>query len=371
MKKVVFYSKMFQQGFSGGRYCAMFLAEAFACLGYEVVILCQERPGFEAEFESFPDHSRVSFRVDKEFNLDYEINEYEFIVLIPDSSQDDYYDKCFKHAEETNTPLIFMNFESGNWFNEVSPFKKDIAIWNMWKKASKRRGVILSISEEGMKWSKPFYDEAHTESLFDFWYPAINSFVADKFLSSKKENHITTITRFDNKHKGADDFCSLICDELKGANINLISSRTISDSDFPDGMLSKATDLNITFSYREGLTDSEKFKIISESRVFVFPTYFEGFGYPPLECLYVNTPVVTYDLPVLKETMKSSIDHGVFMVPVGNREQLKKKVIEIYRSDVQINTHQQVLKNTKFELRVDDLGTRIARWQEHFKINKT
>jgi glycosyltransferase involved in cell wall biosynthesis len=358
---------MFQHGFSGGRYCALFLAEALSALGYSIDIVCQELPGIESEFLEYETHGRVKFLISPDFKISYNKNEYDFIVLIPDQSNIPYYESCFEHAEKTHTPLILLNFESENWFNAVSPFKRDPAIWSMWKEASRRRGVILSISREGMSWAKSFYTMAHEDSLFEFWYPPINSFYADKYIDSAKKNEITTITRFTDKHKGADDFCALVCEELSGISINLISSRNLCDSDLPEQMLKKAKEYNISFNYYQKLSDDQKFKIISESKVFVFPTYFEGFGYPPLESLYVNTPVVTYDLPVLRETMGNCLHEGFYPVSVGNKEELKKQVVSIVKaSDDSINSHHRVYKNTNFKERVNDLREKLNHWINHF-----
>ena len=145
--------------------------------------------------------------------------------------------------------------------------------------------------------------------------------------------------------------------------INLISSRDISDADLPPGVLDRANKYDIKFTYLQGLSDKEKFEIISKTKVFVFPTYFEGLGYPPLECLYVNTPVVTYELPVLFETMGELLGKGIYMVPVGEQKQLRDKVVEVYNKNETIQSHKLISKNTKFEMRVDDLRLKLERWK--------
>jgi glycosyltransferase involved in cell wall biosynthesis len=48
----------------------------------------------------------------------------------------------------------------------------------------------------------------------------------------------------------------------------------------------------------------------------VFPSYFEGYGYPPVEALYCGTPCVAYALPVLKEVCGEHLT----LVPIGDRE---------------------------------------------------
>jgi hypothetical protein len=53
-------------------------------------------------------------------------------------------------------------------------------------------------------------------------------------------------------------------------------------------------------TYRN-ISDDEKFRIIRESDILLFPTEFEGFGIPPAEALYVGTAAFVYDIPVLRE----------------------------------------------------------------------
>ena len=362
MKKVILYSKMFQKGFSGGRYHAMFLMESFASLGFEVTILCQEMPGFISEFENLPDHETVKFVLDPDFILENPEEKFDLIVLCPDRSNEIYYERCIDHARATKTPLILINFESGNWFNSLSPQKLDLKFWDSWIRASREPGVVLSSANESMKWAKEFYTDVPDKSIFDVWSPPINSLAADKFIGIDKENSITTITRFGDKHKGAEDFCSLVSEEFKGTNINLISGREITDKDFPDGVLERAKELDISFTYLQKLSDEEKFEIIAKSKVFVFPSYFEGYGYPPLECLYVNTPVVVYDLPVIRETAGHLADKGIFFVPRGDLEQLKVKVAELFHSQKTFETHQEIYNQTNYFERLEDLKRKVSDW---------
>lgn len=42
-------------------------------------------------------------------------------------------------------------------------------------------------------------------------------------------------------------------------------------------------------------------KIMSEAKVLIQPSLYEGFGIPPLESMYLGTPVIMSDIPVFKE----------------------------------------------------------------------
>jgi glycosyltransferase involved in cell wall biosynthesis len=57
----------------------------------------------------------------------------------------------------------------------------------------------------------------------------------------------------------------------------------------------------MSFVSKSGLTDLEKFREFKSSRLMVFLSHFEGFGYPPVEALYCGVPCVARPLPVLRE----------------------------------------------------------------------
>ena len=52
-------------------------------------------------------------------------------------------------------------------------------------------------------------------------------------------------------------------------------------------------------------TNQEVYDIISHSAVLVSPSYYEGFGIPPLEAMYLNTNVIISDIPTYKEIYKN------------------------------------------------------------------
>ena len=41
------------------------------------------------------------------------------------------------------------------------------------------------------------------------------------------------------------------------------------------------------------INDIEKIKLYNLAKVFIYPSYYEGFGFPPLEAFACNTPVIT------------------------------------------------------------------------------
>lgn len=50
--------------------------------------------------------------------------------------------------------------------------------------------------------------------------------------------------------------------------------------------------------------DKTLYDVLSRSAVLVSPSFYEGFGIPPLEAMYLGTPVIISDIPVYKEVYK-------------------------------------------------------------------
>lgn len=59
----------------------------------------------------------------------------------------------------------------------------------------------------------------------------------------------------------------------------------------------KKNQLENNITYKWFITWSEKFRILSSSKIFLFPSYYESFGQVALESMKLWLPVVAYDLP--------------------------------------------------------------------------
>lgn len=73
-------------------------------------------------------------------------------------------------------------------------------------------------------------------------------------------------------------------------------------------------------------------QLIASSRVLVLPSYYEGFGIPPMEALYLGTNVIVSDIPVLKEIYH---DLPVTYFKCGDVDDLKRKLLEINTTTVE------------------------------------
>ena len=58
--------------------------------------------------------------------------------------------------------------------------------------------------------------------------------------------------------------------------------------------------------YIDGVSDNQLTKLYSNARMLVFPSFYEGFGLPPLEAMSCGCPVIISDIPVLRELYENS-----------------------------------------------------------------
>jgi len=57
------------------------------------------------------------------------------------------------------------------------------------------------------------------------------------------------------------------------------------------------------------LNDSDVRSLMQDCKAFLFPSFYEGFGIPPLEALSAGCPVVVSDIPVMREIFGESVHY--------------------------------------------------------------
>ncbi|MGC8754886.1 MAG: glycosyltransferase family 4 protein, partial [Thermosulfidibacteraceae bacterium] len=85
--------------------------------------------------------------------------------------------------------------------------------------------------------------------------------------------------------------------------------------------------------------------LYQHAKLFVFPSFFEGFGLPPLEALTIGCPVITSNIPVLKEILGEEIacfnpynveDIAEKILKVLTNENYRKYLLEIGKSRLKL-----------------------------------
>ncbi|MEM3578582.1 MAG: glycosyltransferase family 1 protein [Candidatus Bathyarchaeia archaeon] len=78
---------------------------------------------------------------------------------------------------------------------------------------------------------------------------------------------------------------------------------------------------------RGGCGEAELFGLLKSSKLFVFPSLFEGWGLAVAEALACGLPVIAYDIPALREIFGAC--KSVFLVPARNVEGMAATVLDI------------------------------------------
>jgi glycosyltransferase involved in cell wall biosynthesis len=74
-------------------------------------------------------------------------------------------------------------------------------------------------------------------------------------------------------------------------------------------------------------SDEELYGLLKSSKVFIFPSLFEGWGIAVAEALACGLSVVAYDIPALKENFGNC--RSVFLVSVRNIEEMVSEILRI------------------------------------------
>lgn len=289
--------------YSGGRYHALMLAEALAMGGHDVHFVTDFEPIFLKDLAALPAHDRVHINYTPDFRRGLPKGDFSFILVVPGTNQQSFYRRATRFAFSRHARLGLINFESGNWFNAVCPFPRDLLHWALWRAVARHCSLILSISGEGDRWARDFYTDVQPGARFDYAYPAINTVAADATPDVPREKRILLFARFAQAaHKGGNHLNDLLCEAMRDHTLVLIAGAETPPEAVLAPLRARAESLGVTIEIQTRLCDREKFAEMKRARLMLFPSLFEGYGYPPMEAQYCLTPCVAFDLPVLRET---------------------------------------------------------------------
>ena len=77
------------------------------------------------------------------------------------------------------------------------------------------------------------------------------------------------------------------------------------------------------------VTDAELRALYENAECFVYPSFYEGFGLPPLEAMSCGAPVIASDVPSLSE----AVGNAAFLVPPTGVEKLAQGLVEMLSNE--------------------------------------
>ena len=326
-KRIAIFVKNAADVYSGGRYLSMVIAEALAQSGHTVYYVTNQRPMFYSDFETLPAHGRVILTISPDFSMGLPNVKSDLVLLIPGMDRDpDFFLKGLYYARLWRSRVGLMSFEDPLWFNALAPEPRPVELWNHWVMVSQHANLILNMSALGSANARKFYRNTPSFTVFGDAHPAINSMVCDAVPDPPREKRIMVISRFSKDiHKGGGRLPELMDEKMRGHTLVMLVGTGSVDPELKQQIESKAKKLGIRIDYKYKLTDKEKFHEIKRCCLMIFPSLFEGYGYPPVEAQYCNVPCVCFDLPVLRE--HSGI--GLYYVPHGDWAAFKLEVARV------------------------------------------
>jgi len=189
--------------------------------------------------------------------------------------------------------LAVMNFETPNWVAEYD--KATASRMQDTKHALNKADILLCNSEESKKYLSVYLNGKHPEIYVVA--PAVNDSACDKAVDNPveleigKEPYIVWSAR-SSKYKCHTHAVKAATSYKGKLHLVCIGVPPHMPKDEPDHRFIKFT---------TPVTDAQKMRIMKDARCVVAPSLFEGYGMVPGEALVNETPVVAYDLEVLRK----------------------------------------------------------------------
>lgn len=333
--KVAVIASMPANYYSGGRSHAWNVAESLAYMGNDVYFISQNEPVFKNAMKNNGFENKIGFVKTDNFIVDIPgVRSLDYVIIAPHRDKNElFYLKARNFAIRMNARLVLINYESGNWVNKYLDNEFPDELWTPWKNVCKDGCLVLSSDRESMKYAKEYYLTNPRNTVFDYWYPTVNTIAADSVPDCEKENRIIALIRLNDKYKGSYDILEMIDERWADYKLVLIYGSGIMDDNFKryTAELDRLRkECGVDYEIKIQPTDAEKFAEIKKAKYLLFPSYFEGYGTPPIEAQYCNTVCFAYDLPVLRETAGS----GIVFCEYGKPEDMKNKLIEHIENDI-------------------------------------
>lgn len=304
----------------GGTYSIFKFAEYLAKRGQKVTIMCNFFPKFwvnnplpnSLEVHIVP-HIRWKFKgigkIDSimenvYYNLmgESHFTEIDFIIghqLVSGI-------RAYRLGREYHIPIVTFVFESPEWlqftyWKQIDEDKNRSKYLNKWKRfqeAMNNSKVVIANSVKTSEMTKKSLDNSIDIRVV---YPGIPDIIS--IHDKRKKEQIIYVGALSNA-KNVDEI-------IKAMSFIRNPPRLIicGDGYKKSSLKSLVNKLNVNCEFRGVITDKEKWKLISESKLMVFPSSFEGFGMPPMEALACGVPCICSDIPILREVYEDKVEY--------------------------------------------------------------
>jgi glycosyltransferase involved in cell wall biosynthesis len=316
-RRVGFFVKT-SNHYSGGRIHLWQIAWALADTGAEVHFVTNCRPMWEGDY---PKLKNLKVITGKDTPIPPDLD----LVFTDGKGPEGKRALRYKDAHP-HTKLCVINFETHKWVAKFDP-----------ETASRMENTIPVLEKADFLFANS------EESCIDVREavgkdrevyaipPVVNTSAIGKQVSLPREYEKTQDTPYvvwvarGSKYKGIQDAVNAV-KSFKG-KLNLIAIGQ-------PGNIGKFNDDDHQFiSFGGSISDAQKMKIIEGASCVLAPSKFEGYGMVPGESLCCGTPVVVYDLPVLRENYGNSLVYAKW----GDGADFTKKVAKTIKKNPRVD----------------------------------
>ncbi len=325
MKIVVFIHNHSESGaaYSGGRYHALLQAGAMARAGAQVTVVVDSMPTAARDLAAAEGGS-----VDYLISPDYVVTGLaaDVVMVCPTGAfHPAFYEAAIRLARAATAVSVLINFESANWFNTAAPVPDDPRVWDYWRRIVADGGAVLSSTKLSSSYAESYYHSNRGRLEFIQSYPPLNTeeILRCHALPANSRQQLLYFARPYTSHKGADDILAMPDAVFAGADLHVISGGPTTEPFYADLAARVGAAPAASVTVHTQVPERFKFSLLLAADVLLFPSRFEGYGYPPLEAAYCGADVVAYRLPVLAETVGTVAS----LVPVGDLEAFAAAVV--------------------------------------------
>ncbi|HPO68523.1 MAG TPA: glycosyltransferase family 1 protein [Candidatus Pacearchaeota archaeon] len=367
MRKINLYiDGLFYRGSGIGRYYES-LTKEFAKRGISIVTCVPERlkKDFEKDFAGVPniepmfvDYEKFSLKgLWKQFSILKDLENKVDLFFYPHINLPFYIPR--------NTIITIHDLRPFTEWWDRSELKREMYKILMKRAISKSKKIITisnAINEDLIKYYKNIKLESKINVIYEF--------IDDKFINFQKpreplikENYFLFVGNR-KKNKNLKNLI-LAFNKIKDkVNFKLVVAGRRDAGVSKDEIDELIENLNLKNFIIEFLnpTDKDLINLYTYAQLFVFPSFYEGFGLPPLEAISCGCPAITSNIPVLEEILGKDIacfnpysinDVAEKLLSVlkndGKRQQLLqegKKRLKFFEKDKIINQYLKCFKET-------------------------
>jgi glycosyltransferase involved in cell wall biosynthesis len=270
--------------YSGGRLHMYQFGWTLASLGAEVYLITNRNPMWRNDYPQLKNFRIVNLKDPHSIKPPEDLD----LIVTDGKSAPGTWAKNEK-ARKPHIPLICLNFETPNWVKKLAPkvggMPKLEGIFSM-------ADLLLCNSKESLKWLGEYMDlgDKRTGVL----HPAANTFA----LSGKCDNPFDTDRPYivwssrASRYKGAHVVAKAVEDYPGVLDCVMIGK---------PNTVPRSTQDHRFITFDTPINDAQKFRLMKDAQCVAAPSLFEGYGMVPAEALCAGSPVVVYDLPVLRQ----------------------------------------------------------------------